>query len=174
MLPAPVHTKGVVCLAQTVAFVVALVVMIAGTICTFFPTLPGIPIIWATMLVYGLIEGFHEMSVTFLVVTLLVAIGCQVAEHYAKAWGAQKFGAGKAGAWGAVIGSIVGLFFMPFGLVLGPFLGAMLFELIAGRTTKEALRAGWGGLVGVLGSVLVNFLVALGLTIAFVIRVVAA
>jgi uncharacterized protein len=159
-------------LAQTVAFVIALLVMIAGIVCTFMPTLPGIPIIWGTMLIYGFVEGFEDMTMVFLVSTFLVVLGTQVAEHYAKAWGAQKYGAGKAGMWGAIIGSIAGLFFMPIGLVLGPFLGAMVFELIAGRTTKEALRAGWGGLVGVLGSIAVNVIVALGLTLAFVLAVV--
>ncbi len=156
---------------QYVAFVIALLVMFAGIVGTFLPALPGIPLIWGAMLVYGLVERFHDMTPAFLTVTFLVVVGSQVAEHYAKAWGAQKYGAGKAGSWGAVIGSIAGLFFMPWGLVLGPFLGAMLFELIVGRPTKEAVRAGWGGVVGVLGSVAVNVVVAIGLTLAFVFAV---
>ncbi|HWI64918.1 MAG TPA: DUF456 domain-containing protein [Symbiobacteriaceae bacterium] len=154
---------------EWVAFALALTVMIGGIVCTFFPALPGIPIIWVSMLVYALIEKFEDITPTFLVITFLVVIALQLAEHYARAWGAKRFGAGKAGAWGAVVGSIAGLFFMPIGLVLGPFLGAMIFELVAGRDTKEAFRAGIGGVVGVLGSVLMNVLVGIGLTIAFVI-----
>ena len=157
---------------HTVAFVIALLVMLVGVVGTLIPAIPGIPLIYVAMLVYGFVEGFAEMTPTFLVLTLVVVVATQVAEHYAKAWGAQKYGAGRAGTWGAVIGSIVGIFFMPLGLILGPFLGAMLFELVAGRPTKEALKAGWGGLVGVLGSVVVNFIVALGLTLAFVLKVV--
>lgn len=147
----------------------ACAVMFFGVIGTFFPSIPGIPIIWLTMLVYAIIEGFQEISWVFLVITLLVALAVQVAEHYARAWGAKRFGAGKAGMWGAVIGSFVGLFFMPIGLLLGPFLGAMIGELIVGRPVAEAARAGWGGLVGVLGSVVINFVVALSMLIAFVI-----
>ena len=60
---------------------------------------------------------------------------------------------------------------MPLGLLLGPFLGALLFELVAGRSGSEAVKAGFGGLVGVLGSVVVNVVVALGLTVAFVAKV---
>lgn len=150
-------------------FLVACAIMFFGVIGTFFPTIPGIPIIWLTMLIYAIIEGFQDISWVFLVVTLLVALGVQVAEHYAKAWGAKRFGAGKAGMWGAVIGSFAGLFFMPIGLLLGPFLGAMVGELIVGRPVGEAARAGWGGLVGVLGSVVINFVVALAMFIAFVI-----
>ncbi len=159
-------------MAQVIAFVIALIVMLAGIVGTFLPALPGIPLIWLAMLGYGFFEGFKEMTPTFLVITLLVVAATQVAEHYARAWGAQKFGGGKAGAWGAVIGSIVGLFFMPIGLVLGPFLGALIFELVAGRSSEEAVRAGFGGVVGVLGSVVVNVIVALGLTVSFILKVV--
>jgi uncharacterized protein YqgC (DUF456 family) len=158
-------------LAQGVLFLIALLVMLVGVAGTLLPALPGLPLIWLAMLGYGLVEGFREMSPAFLAVALLVVAATQVAEHYARAWGARTFGAGKAGAWGAVIGSIAGLFFMPIGLVLGPFLGAMLFELVAGRSGEQALKAGVGGLVGVLGSVVVNLVVALGLTVAFVMKV---
>ncbi|MDF2631182.1 MAG: hypothetical protein K0R39_5013 [Symbiobacteriaceae bacterium] len=151
------------------AFAIALVVMCIGILGTFLPALPGIPLIWVAMLGYALFEGFEDIGATFLVVTFLVVALTQVAEHYSRAWGAKKWGAGKAGAWGAVIGSIAGLFFMPIGLVLGPFLGAMVFELIAGRETKDAFKAGIGGLVGVLGSILINVIVGIGMVIAFII-----
>lgn len=156
---------------QSITFVVALLVMVAGVAGTVVPAIPGLPLIWIAMLVYGIVEGFKEMTPFFLAVALVVVILAQVAEHYARAWGAKKYGAGKAGTWGAVIGSIVGLFFMPIGLLLGPFLGAMLGELLVGKSGQEALRAGWGGLVGMLGSVVVNVVLALTLTIAFVLKV---
>ncbi len=157
---------------QWVAFGVALLVMLLGVVGTLIPALPGIPLIWGAMLVYGIIEGFHEMEPAFLIATLTVVMLAQVAEHYARAWGAKRHGAGRAGMWGAVIGSIAGFFFMPWGLLLGPFLGALLAELIAGRSMDEALRAGWGGLIGVLGSVAVNFVLAVALTAAFVLKVI--
>lgn len=156
----------------TIAFIVAILVMIAGIAGTFIPAIPGMPLIWLAMLGYGVVEGFREMRPWFLVTTLIVVILSQVAEHYAKAWGAKRYGAGKAGTWGAVIGSIAGLFFMPIGLILGPFLGALIGELLAGRSTEEALKAGWGGLVGVLGSVVVNVIFAITLTLAFIFKVI--
>jgi len=158
-------------MAEIIAFIVAILVMLVGVVGTLLPALPGIPLIWLAMAGYGLVEGFEKMTPTFLAIAALVAGASLVGEHYAKAWSASKFGAGKAGSWGAVIGSIVGLFFMPIGLFLGPFLGALLGELLAGRNTRDALRAGWGGLLGVLGSVLMNVLVAIGLVIAFLIQV---
>ncbi|BAD40722.1 conserved hypothetical protein [Symbiobacterium thermophilum IAM 14863] len=156
---------------QWIAFAIAVVVMLAGVVGTLIPALPGLPIVFLAMLGYAVVDGFRDITPGFLAVALLVVAATQVAEHYARAWGAKRFGAGRAGAWGAVIGSIVGLFFMPLGLLLGPFLGALLFELVAGRSGSEAVKAGFGGLVGVLGSVVVNVVVALGLTVAFVAKV---
>jgi uncharacterized protein YqgC (DUF456 family) len=152
-------------------FIVAVLVMLVGIVGTLLPSMPGLPLIWLAMLVYGFVENFTEMTAGFLTATLVVVIVTQVAEQYARAWGAKRYGAGRAGTWGAVIGSIAGLFFMPIGLVVGPFIGAMAFELAAGRSSKEAIRAGVGGLVGVLGSVAVNFIIALTLTLAFVLKV---
>jgi uncharacterized protein len=156
---------------QTAALIIALLVMLAGLVGVLMPAIPGIPLIWLAILGYGFVDRFRAIGPTFLVVTLALVVLSQMAEYYAKAWGAKKYGAGRAGMWGAVIGSIIGLFFMPIGLLAGPFLGALVAELLAGRSANEALRAGWGGLVGVLGSVAVNFVLALTLIIAFVIQV---
>lgn len=153
------------------ALVTAILVMLVGVAGTFVPALPGLPLIWLAMLGYGFVEGFQEITWPFLIIALLVVILAQVAEYYSRALGARKFGASRAGTWGAVIGSLVGLFFMPIGLVVGPFLGALVAELIAGRQTHEALKAGIGGLVGVLGSMVVNIILAVGLTLAFVLTV---
>ena len=54
------------------------------------------------------------------------------------------------GVWGSTLGLLVGLFFGPWGIVLGPFLGAVAFELIDGKNTRLALKAGWGSFVGLM------------------------
>lgn len=159
-------------MVHTLALVLALLAMLVGVIGTFLPAVPGLPLIWLAMGGFALVDGFHQVTPLFLALTFLVVALSQVCEHYARSWGARRFGAGPAGTWGAVIGSVAGLFFMPVGLVLGPFLGAMLGELLAGRDAGAALRAGWGGLVGVLGSIFVNFLVAVSLVVAFVLKVI--
>jgi hypothetical protein len=158
--------------SQTVVLLLAFLVMGLGLIGTLIPALPGLSLVWVAMAGYGWVEGFRHLTWSFLLSALGVVILAQVAEQYARAWGAKRFGAGRAGAWGAVIGSILGLFFMPVGLLLGPFLGALVAELMVGRPTHEALRAGWGGLVGVLGSVAVNFVMALMLIAAFVLKLI--
>lgn len=150
----------------------AVLVMLVGVAGTLMPALPGLPLIWLTMLGYGWYEGFQAMTIGFLGWTLALVVAAGLAEHYARAWGAKRFGATRAGTWGAVIGSIVGLFFMPVGLFLGPFLGALIAELAGGRSMNEAAKVGWGSLIGVLGGVAVNFVLALALLVAFLIKVI--
>ena len=154
------------------AFGVALLLMGVGVLGTVVPVLPGVPLIWLTMLGFGLMDGFQRIDGKFLAVLLLVTIAVEAADYLARIWGARRYGAGKAGTWGAVLGALVGMFVLPLGLVLGPFLGALVGELITGRPLKESLRAGWGGLVGTLGSMVVKFTVAVGMVVAFVVKVV--
>lgn len=146
--------------------------MAVGVLGTIVPALPGIPLIWLTMLGFGFVDGFQRLDATFLVVLLGVTIAAEAADHLARVWGARRYGAGKAGMWGAALGAIAGLFFLPLGLALGPFLGALAGELLAGRSFRESVRIGWGSVLGALGSMVVKFVVALSMTAAFVVKVV--
>lgn len=153
------------------AFGVALLLMGVGIVGTVVPALPGIPLIWLTMLGFGVVDKFQRINGAFLAVLLAVTIAAEVADHLARVWGARRYGASRAGAWGAALGAIAGLFFLPLGLVVGPFLGALVGELLAGRSIKESVRAGWGGVVGTLGSVAMKVGIAVGMTVAFVVQV---
>jgi hypothetical protein len=64
--------------------------------------------------------------------------------------GAKRYGASKWGVWGSVIGMVVGIFWSPFGMLIGAFIGAFVAELLAGKKHWEALRAGWGVVMGTL------------------------
>ncbi len=156
---------------EWVAFVTAFIFMLIGAAGTVVPVLPGLPLIWLASLGFALVDGFERVDWAFLGGLLLVTVAAEAADHLARVWGARRFGAGRAGAWGAVIGALVGLFFLPVGLVLGPFLGALMGELLAGRSFGESVRAGWGSLLGSVGSMAVKFMVALGMAVAFVLKV---
>ena len=69
--------------------------------------------------------------------------------------GTKYFGGSKWGERGCVVGTIAGLFFMPWGIVVGPFVGALAGELIGGSRTGQALKASLGSLIGfLLGTVI--------------------
>ncbi|MBR6020990.1 MAG: DUF456 family protein [Kiritimatiellae bacterium] len=71
-------------------------------------------------------------------------------------WGAKKFRCTKWGVWGSVLGTFAGLFFLPLGLVAGPFLGAVAGELLSGRKWTAAAWGGVGALAGFLCGVAVK------------------
>ena len=69
--------------------------------------------------------------------------------------GSKYSGGSKWGNWGCVIGTVIGLFFAPWGLIAGPFLGAVIGELLGDKKLSQALKSGFGSLVGfLLGTVL--------------------
>ena len=83
-------------------------------------------------------------------VALVLVVLVQVLDYFIPLLGAKYSGGSRWGERGCLAGTLVGLFFMPWGIVLGPFLGAFIGELLGGRETKDALRSGFGSLLGFL------------------------
>ena len=81
-------------------------------------------------------------------------------EYLASAMGAQKLGATWRGVLGATLGGIVGFFFGLPGWILGPMLGALLFERLGGYSTQKAAKAGIGALLGMMAGALGKFVTA--------------
>ncbi len=131
---------------------------VLGLIGCVVPIIPG-PILSFVGLLF-LLPTKHAPSWTMLILFGGAAVVVTVLDYFVSVWGAKKFRASKAGAWGCFIGSIIGLFFLPVGLIAGPFFGAFLGELLSGRTSEDAARSGLGALVGFLAGTFVKILLA--------------
>lgn len=130
------------------------VLVIIGALCVLIgiagsvvPMLPGTPISYVGMLLLLLVDGC-TYSTEYLLIILGLVILQQLFNYYIPIWGVKKYGGTGSGQWGGVIGLLIGLFFLPWGIIIGPFVGAVIGELIVGRTTTESLKAGFGSLVG--------------------------
>jgi len=98
---------------------------------------------------------------------LLITIFSLVLEHLAAVVGAKKLGATRKGIIGAFIGVMVGFFFSLPGMILGPFIGAVSFELIGGREWRDASKAGVGAIVGLLAGTLGKIACSIAMIAAF-------
>ncbi len=126
-----------------------LVLFLASLALSLVPLFPATLLLALAALLHEALVGFSELSLFDWAVFLALLGVALVADNLAAAWGARRHGAGRAGVWGAVLGALIGALVLgPLGLLVGPFLGAFLFELAAGRESREALKAGWGGVVG--------------------------
>jgi len=129
---------------------------VVGLVGCVVPILPGPPINWLALLLLWLTRGETAVSNTLLIVMGLLAAAVTALDYLVPAWGAKRAGASRGGTWGAFAGMLAGLiWFPPFGMILGSFLGAMAGEVLAGRTDSRAVKAAWGVFVGtMLGTVL--------------------
>jgi uncharacterized protein YqgC (DUF456 family) len=136
--------------AEVTGFVLAGIVMVLGLIGTLLPGIPGAPLILAAAVGHKLYFGADSISYFGLFVLVVLTILSMVLDFFGSLLGAKKLGATWRGMAGAIVGAIVGLFFNLPGLILGPIIGAFLFELLSGREWRESAKAGAGALLGML------------------------
>ena len=142
---------------QIIGISLVLIVMLIGLIGSVVPVLPGTPVVLIAAISHRLYFGDASVSnVTLIVLVLMTAVSL-VLDFIASTLGAKKFGATWRGMVGAVIGGIIGLFFNIPGIILGPFLGAMILEMTGGKEFKIAAKAGAGAVIGLLLGVVGKF-----------------
>ena len=123
--------------------VISIILLIGGIVGCFLPMLPGPPLAYAGLLLMHFTTEI-EFSTTFLIVALLLVIVLQVLDYITPMLGNKYSGGTSYGNRGCIAGTILGLFFMPWGIILGPFLGTMAGEMLGGSDFNHALRSGIG------------------------------
>ena len=129
--------------------VLAALIIIAGLAGTIVPALPGIPLILAGLVLAAWSTGFENIGWGTLGVLAVLTVLSILIDFLAAAHGAQRLGASPKAFWGATLGAVVGIFFGLPGIILGPFIGAVLAELAGGHGVHQAGRSGYGAWLGV-------------------------
>lgn len=138
--------------------IISLLFVLAGIAGSLLPALPGPPLSWIGLLILYTTSGidfdYWILGITF-VLTLIIVI----LDYVIPAQGTKRFGGSKYGIWGTNIGLVVGIFApIPLGFIIGPFVGALIGELIYDRSdSKRALKAATGSFIGFLASTFVKF-----------------
>lgn len=140
---------------ETFWWTASLCLMFLGLCGAVFPVLPDSLLILAgAFLQFFTVRGPREVGWRTLTILVLLCVLAHVVDFTAGAFGARRFGASRWGAFGGLLGGIVGLFFFPVGLFLGPVVGAFCAEIIfAGRSLGPATRSGWGTFLGTMAGI---------------------
>ncbi|MDX5324722.1 MAG: DUF456 domain-containing protein [Bacteroidota bacterium] len=124
--------------------------LLLGLAGAILPILPGPPLSFVGLLLIEI--SFGSPSPIMLYILGALALLVFLLDYWVPIWGTRKFGGTRAGVIGATLGLIAGLLvFPPFGVILGPFAGAYIGEVIYSKKTHgEAFKAAWGSFIGFL------------------------
>lgn len=145
----------------------AIILMILGIAGCLLPVLPGPPLTYLGLVVLHF-SKFADISKNLFIILGIVAVVVTVIDYVVPIWGTKQFGGSKYGMRGATVGLIIGLFLGPPGIIIGPFIGAVVGELIFKDDFKYALKAGFGSLLGFLTGVGLKLAAALLMTFYFI------
>lgn len=140
---------------ETLLIIIGALLIIGGFLGSFLPVIPGPPLSYGGLLVLQLTSP-HPFSLQFLIIWALVVIVLMILDNVIPAYGTKKFGGSAYGVWGCIVGMVIGIFFSPIGLVVGPLAGAFVGELIGGKNSDQALRSAWGSFLGFLAGTILK------------------
>ena len=142
--------------------ILGFILMLVGIIGSILPALPGPPVSWVGILLLYFCQRI-ETNYWLLGITLIIAVVIGILDYIIPAKGTKYFGGSKYGIWGTNIGLVIGIFApIPFGFLIGPFVGALVGELIYNSQEKgRALKAATGSFIGFLAGTFMKVLVSL-------------
>nr|WP_241093293.1 DUF456 domain-containing protein [Xanthomonas sp.] len=128
---------------------IAGLLVLVGLAGVVLPALPGLPLVFFGLLLAAWADGFQRVGWVALTVLGVLTLLSFLIDFLSTVVGAQRVGASRKALWGSVLGSVVGLFFMPIGLFVGPFVGALAGEYWHGRQLGQATKVGFGTWLGI-------------------------
>jgi uncharacterized protein YqgC (DUF456 family) len=150
-----------------VLWICALALIIGGFLITIVPGLPGVLVIYSGMWLAAWIDHFARIGWPTLTVLGVLSALALVADVIASLLGAKRAGASRWALLGSMIGAAAGLLFGLPGLLLGPFAGAVIGELIARRPLAAAARVGLATWIGLLIGTLAKLALAVSMLAVF-------
>ena len=138
-------------------FILSLVLMLVGLAGVILPFLPGVPLAYLGLFIYAAFTNFKSISLVVILVFLGLTIITAVLDFVIPSLGAKKYHASKWGIVGAFLGSLFGaVFFNLPGVIIGPFAGALIGELLAKKTLHQATQSAFGAFLGFLAGTLIK------------------
>lgn len=139
--------------------ILGIVCLLVGLVGCVIPMLPGPPIAYVGLILLHFTDKAQFSFTQFMIWLVAVAI-VQIVDYVIPTLGTKKLGGTRWGVWGCFLGTLVGLFFFaPLGIILGPFIGAIVGELLGGKEVAHAIRAGVGAFLGFMVGTILKFII---------------
>jgi uncharacterized protein len=145
------------------------VMILVGLAGTILPAVPGVPLIFAALFLAAYLGNFQTIGWKTLTVLGILTALAMIADFVATLLGAKRAGASKLALVGAAIGSILGIFSGLWGLLVFPFIGAVVGEYITRQKLDQASRVGLATWLGMMVGILAKLAIALTMLGIFVI-----
>ena len=156
---------------DTLLSVLAVLFGVVGCVGCIIPVLPGVMLVYAGYICLYFCS-YAEVSVTWLVVFGVLTLLVSILDYVLPSYMTKKFGGSKAGERGAMAGVIAGMFFGPIGIIVAPFVGAVIAELINDNSDRQrALRSGLGSFLSFFIGTGAKLAVSVWMTIEIVVDV---
>ena len=149
----------------TILILLGLIAVLVGLLGTIYPAIPGLGLMFGGAWLMGYAQDYAVIGTATLLVLFVVSAFGLAMDFVAGMLGAKYTGASKEALWGAFIGGIVGAFFVPAGLILGPLLGAAIGEFADKRNLWLAGKVGIGALAGFIVGTVTKVGAALGIVL---------
>jgi uncharacterized protein len=155
---------------EVIWWTITLLLMAVGLIGTVVPLLPGTTVILGAAILHRFALGEAESVGWWTIAGLAVlTVLSYVLDILSGSLGAKWFGATRWGAFGGIVGALIGLFFFPWGLFLGPMIGVLLGEILGGKELLPAGKSTWGTLLGTTAGMISKMIIAAMMIAWFVI-----
>lgn len=135
---------------EAITWILAVIMVALGIAGSVLPALPGVPLVFGGLVLAAWADDFQRVGPLPLVILGLLVLLSFAIDFLATVLGAKRVGATKLALLGAAIGTVVGVFLGLPGLILGPFVGAVLGELASHGKVEQAARAGVATWIGLL------------------------
>ena len=146
----------------SVWWAITLLLMLTGLLGTVLPLLPGTTIILGAAILHHVALG-EAASVSWWTIAGLAVLTVLsfIIDFASGSLGAKWFGATRWGALGGLLGAIVGVFFFPLGLFLGPMAGVLIGEILGGKDLLPATKSTWGTFLGTTAGIIGRVIIAI-------------
>ncbi len=137
-------------MGESFLLIVGILMVIAGIAGIIIPGLPGVILVYLGLFFVAWSDGFVRVGWITLTALLLIGAVAWLIDMFSTVYGARRVGASRWAALGAGIGMVIGFWFGLPGVLLGPFVGALLVELVVRKELLGAGKAGLGTWLGLL------------------------